>query len=133
MTTDHIRATWAKAIVQREELARSFYARLFQIAPDTQPLFKNDMDEQGIKLVDTLNFIVDHLEEPDTLLPAARDLAVRHVSYGATAAHYDAVGAALLDALQTIIGPDFDDAAKTAWAETYSGLSSYMIGEASSA
>ena len=127
---DRVRETWAQAIVHREALANSFYTLLFQRAPQTQVLFKGDMQEQGVKLIDTLNFIIDHLDDTDQLLPAARDLAIRHVSYGVDPAHYDMVGACLIEAMGTILGPDFDEAAGAAWAETYTGLVGYMLEEA---
>lgn len=128
--TDHVRETWAKAIVHREALASRFYTLLFQKSPETQPLFKNDMDAQGTKLIDTLNFIVDHLDDAEELLPAARNLAIRHVSYGVEPAHYDLVGACLIEAMASILGHDFDAESQTAWAETYGGLVGYMLPEA---
>ncbi|MEL7097199.1 MAG: globin domain-containing protein [Pseudomonadota bacterium] len=124
---NRIRDTWAKAITQREALAARFYTLLFQKAPETQVLFTGDMHAQGVKLIDTLNFIVDHLDDPDQLLPAARDLAIRHVSYGVAPEHYDVVGASLIEAMQSILGPDFDAAARQDWGSTYSGLISHML------
>ena len=124
---DRVRDTWAKVIVHREALASRFYTLLFQKAPQTQALFKNDMQAQGVKLIDTLNFIVDHLDEPDLLLPAARDLAVRHVSYGVAPEHYEIVGACLIEAMQSILGDEFDEAATADWVETYGGLVGHML------
>ncbi len=126
-THDRIRDTWAKAIVHRETLSSRFYALLFQKAPETQVLFNGDMQAQGVKLINTLNFIVDHLDEPDQLLPAARDLAIRHVSYGVAPEQYDVVGACLIEAMQSILGVEFDEAAQNDWAETYGGLVGHML------
>jgi len=128
--TDDIRRTWALAMVQQDALARRFYTQLFKDAPQTRPLFQSDLDVQGAKLVETLNFIVDHLDAPDQLLPAARDLAMRHVSYGVRPVHYDAVGAALIATLDGLLGDAFDDPARAAWADAYSGLCAHMIAEA---
>ena len=57
-----------------------FYANLFRIAPDTEVLFKSDLTSQATKLMDTLTFIVDHLDEPEALLPTARDLELQEVT-----------------------------------------------------
>ena len=124
---DRVRDTWAKAIVHREALASRFYTLLFQKAPQTQSLFKNDMQAQGVKLIDTLNFIVDHLDEPDLLLPAARDLAIRHVAYGVAPEHYAVVGVCLIEAMASILGDEFDAGATADWAATYEGLVSHML------
>ncbi|MEO0390624.1 MAG: globin domain-containing protein [Pseudomonadota bacterium] len=128
--TDLIRATWALAIPQQAALARQFYTRLFADAPDTRPLFQSDMAAQGRKLVETLNFVVDHLDDPDALLPEAGALAVRHVSYGVTAAQYEDVGAALIGTLDALLGADMTPAAQRAWQVAYAGLSQHMIAAA---
>lgn len=129
MTNDikRIRRSWAKAASDPAAMTRYFYTRLFTIAPDVEPLFQSDMDAQGEKLAETLAFVVDHIDDPDELLPAARDLAIRHVSYGATAAHYDAVGAALLDTFQDLLGNAFSPEDHAAWAGAYAGLAEHMI------
>ena len=126
-TNDRVRKTWARAIVHRETLSSRFYTLLFQKAPETKVLFKNDLQMQGAKLVSTLNFIIDHLDEPDYLLPAARDLAILHVSYDVRPEHYDLVGTCLIEALQSILGTELDDLARQAWADTYAALVSEML------
>ena len=94
-----IRRTWSLAALNKMQVTLLFSANLFRIAPDTEVLFKNDLTSQAKKLMDTLTFIVDHLDEPETLLPAARDLSIRHVDYGVTEDHYALVKSALLSVL----------------------------------
>ena len=125
-----VRGTWAIAMANREQVARMFYTLLFRSHPEVKPLFGTDIEAQGQKLVDTLNFIVDGLDAPDVLLPAARDLAIRHVGYGVLPEHYAAVGAALLETLETLLGPEFDADSRAAWEGIYGMLSSYMIEQA---
>ncbi|MEO1702310.1 MAG: globin domain-containing protein [Pseudomonadota bacterium] len=125
-----IRLTWAAASGDATRLASLFYANLFRIDETTRPLFVGDLALQGRKLADTLNFIVDHLEEEHILLPAARDLAIRHLNYGVTADQYQAVGQALLETLRQILGPTFSSDDARAWLETYAGLSKAMIAAA---
>ncbi len=110
-----------------EQAAAAFYARLFELAPEVRPLFKSDMAEQGRKLLMTLSAIVDGLDHIDTLLPVARELAIRHVRYGAKPHHYAAVGSALIDTLRDLVGPAWTAETETAWAEAYSILSGAMI------
>lgn len=125
-----VRRGWATAVAASDQTAEAFYARLFQIAPETRPLFSSDMELQGRKLVATLDFIVDHLDELDTLIPAAEDLAVRHVAYGVTADHYAFVGTALVDTLHALLGAEFDDAQASAWVRVYGILSDQMKAKA---
>lgn len=127
--TDHdrIRRTWAKAVSISEEMSTVFYGNLFRLDPTTKPLFVGDLRLQGRKLVQTLGFIVDHLDQPETLLPAAEALAVRHVDYGVVAGQYASVGAALIKTLAQMLGDDFSKEDENAWAEVYGGLSDAMI------
>lgn len=110
-----------------DAVAAAFYARLFQLAPDTRPLFRGDMVEQGRKLVLTLASVVDSLDRLDELLPVARELAIRHVGYGVLDRHYAVVGAALLDTLAVQLGDLFDTATHDAWAAAYTILADAMI------
>lgn len=110
-----------------DAVAAAFYARLFQLAPDTRALFRGDMVEQGRKLVLTLASVVDSLDRLDELLPVARELAIRHAGYGVLDRHYAVVGAALLDTLAVQLGEQFDTATHDAWAAAYTILADAMI------
>jgi nitric oxide dioxygenase len=123
--TDRIRQTWALAAAN-PTTAQVFYANLFRLDPTTKPLFVGDLEVQGRKLTQTLSFIVDHLEDMDVLVPAAQDLARRHVGYGTTEAQYASVGAALLMTLRQLLGPSFPPEAAAAWEEIYGVLSQVM-------
>jgi len=125
-----IRKGWAVAALSPEATARAFYAHLFQLDPATERLFHGDMTIQGRKLTETLSFIIDHLDDVDHILPAARDLAVRHVSYGVVPSHYETVGQALIAALQDIVGDEFSSDDTSAWVDVYTALSGAMVAAA---
>src|SRR5215470_17143477 len=69
-----------------ELAAEIFYGRLFEIAPAVRPLFRGDMKEQGRMLMAVLTAVVNGLGNLESILPAARALAKRHVGYGVKAA-----------------------------------------------
>lgn len=122
-----IRASWARVAPAAPMAARLFYGRLFRIAPETRALFHQDTKAQGRKLMATLGFVVDNLDRPDVLAPAARDLAIRHVGYSVTAAQYAPVGEALIWTLKELLGPAFGEREKAAWLGAYTTLSAMMI------
>jgi len=124
---DRIRNGWAQAIAVPEQTASAFYRHLFQNDPSTRELFKGDMEVQGRKLVNTLAFVIDHIDEPEDVLPAAVDLAQRHVAYGVTAEQYDTVGASLLAALSDLLGDGFSPEDAEAWGAFYGWLSKEMV------
>jgi hemoglobin-like flavoprotein len=122
-----VQGSFRKVVPIAPQAADLFYARLFELAPEVRPLFKGDMQEQGRKLMTMLATVVNGLNRLDVLVPAAQGLAKRHVAYGAQAAHYPVVGAALLDTLAKGLGDDFTPEVREAWATAYGTLSGVMV------
>ena len=106
--------------------AELFYGRLFEIDPATKHLFKEDMIEQGRKLMTTIEIIAKGLSVPEVILPAVKQLAERHVGYGVKDEHYASVGAALIWTLEQGLGEDFTPDVKEAWTEAYTFLADVM-------
>jgi hemoglobin-like flavoprotein len=121
-----IQQSWAEVVPITDTAAGLFYQRLFALDPEVRPLFKGDMREQGQKLMKMLGLVVNSLGRLDELVPAAQDMARRHVGYGVKPAHYDTVGAALLWTLEQGLGSKFTDEVKAAWASAYGVLSQVM-------
>ena len=122
-----VRESFAKVEPVAEEAAVLFYVRLFELDPDLRPLFKNDIREQGLKLMQMIGFAVRGLDRPEELLPAVRALGARHVAYGVEDRHYETVGAALLWMLEQALGAGFTADTKQAWTEVYELLSRTMM------
>lgn len=127
---DLVQDSFAAVIPITDQAAAEFYRRLFALAPDAQPLFRHDMAEQGRKLFLTLATVVDALDRLDTIVPVARELAIRHVAYGAKERHYAAVGSALIETLRVGLGASFDHDTETAWRAAYAILSDTMMAAA---
>ena len=125
-----VQSSFAKVTPIAETAAALFYGRLFEIAPEVKPLFRGDLAEQGRKLMMTLGVVVNGLKNLDSILPAAKTLAVRHVGYGVKAEHYAPVGEALIWTLDKGLGADFTPEIRNAWLAAYGALSGMMITEA---
>src|SRR5258708_21071708 len=93
-------------------------------------MFPADLTEQRRKLMATLSAVVAGLGNLEQILPAASALATRHVSYGAKAAHYPVVGAALLWTLEKGLGDGWTPEVAAAWTAAYGPLSRFIISEA---
>jgi hemoglobin-like flavoprotein len=129
MTPDQIQLvqnSWAQLKPSRAVAADLFYGRLFELAPDTRPLFRRDIHAQGAMLMDTLDLVVRSLSRLADVLPAAHDLARRHVGYGVQPQHYDSVGTALLWTLEQAMGTAFTPGLRQAWLAAYTLLSGAM-------
>ena len=123
---ERVRRTWALAAADPQRTAQAFYATLFRVDPSTKPLFVGDIELQGRKLAHTLAFVVDHLDHADVLVPAAQELALRHVEYEVQEAQYASVGAALIQTFQKLLGAQFSALDAAAWEKAYGLLSGVM-------
>lgn len=118
-----IQTTFNQIAPQADAAAELFYKRLFEIAPDTKPLFANtDMQDQGGKLMQTIGLVVSEIDHLDTLIPAVEALGKRHIDYGVHKEQYAIVGQALIWTLEQALGHDFTDEVRLAWIKVYSTL-----------
>lgn len=124
---DRIRASFQIVSRNGDEAGGMFYERLFEIAPETMPLFVGDMGTQSAKLMSTLGLVVSQLQNWQALRPVIEDLALRHVAYGVRREHYAVVGQALDQMLGDMLDDDYDAETRAAWLAAYSGLAETMI------
>ena len=111
---------------QAEALGRHFYATLFSTAPATRDLFPVNMEVQRSRLLRALVHVVQMVDQPDELVPFLQQLGRDHRKFGVLAEHYDAVGAALLGAVEHFAGDTFTPEVKAAWTEAYGIVASAM-------
>ena len=104
-----------------------FYNRLFEIAPQLKPMFRNPIPEQSKKLLAMINYIIVKLDKLDDILEEVAKLAKRHVNYGVKPDHYRNVGDALLWTLEKGLAENWNEEVKEAWSNCYQVLSSAMI------
>ncbi|MEM6664076.1 MAG: globin domain-containing protein [Pseudomonadota bacterium] len=122
-----LRTSWAQVAIDPSFAARLFYGRLFQQRPELRAMFGDDMELQGRKLMDTLNFVIDHLDRSERLAEPVRELGVRHQEYGVVPKDYGDVGNALLWAFQNILQGEFRSDVESAWTAAYFQISEAMI------
>jgi nitric oxide dioxygenase len=127
-----VKNSWALvAAMDMETVGALFYNRLFEIAPEVKPMFsKTPMPEQSKKLLTMLSYVIAKLDKLDDIIDEVAKLAQRHEGYGVKAAHYTAVGAALLWTLEQGLGKQWNEELKAAWVDVYTILSGAMISAA---
>ena len=109
-----------------ETAAQLFYARLFELDPALELLFKGNLTEQGRKLMQMLGLAVNSLDRMEQLLPVVQSLGARHAGYGVRDKDYDTVGQALLWTLRKGLGEAFTPDVEAAWSNVYATLASAM-------
>jgi hemoglobin-like flavoprotein len=121
-----VRTSFAQLAPIGDQVATQFYDHLFSVEPGVRRLFPDDLTRQKQSLLATLQFAVEHLDQPDELLPRVEQLGVRHVGYGVVAAHYPIVGSALLRTLEHALGSSASPDVLGAWATAYEQLAGTM-------
>jgi hemoglobin-like flavoprotein len=114
-------------VAEKEQVARLFYSRLFQLDPALRDLFKDDLTKQGQKVVTMLGTLIAGLNRPEQIVPILSALGQRHAGYGVQDSHYATVGAALLWTLERCLGPTFSADMRDAWIALYFVVSRTMI------
>jgi hemoglobin-like flavoprotein len=125
-----VQRTFGLAAVKSDEVARTFYNRLFEIDPSLRRLFKEDMTDQERKLMQTLSVAVGSLNHLEQIVPIVQELGKRHVNYGVKKEDYAKVGEALLWTLEKELGELFTPDVKEAWTEVYTLLAETATSEA---
>ena len=122
-----IRDSWARIGPDAPRLADGFYQHLVSIDEETTRLFTQpDALVLREKFITRLTLIVSALDEPELLVPLLASIGTRHQEAGMGARHYVLMGEALLSALRTVLGAEWNPALYLAWADTYTFLSSIM-------
>jgi hemoglobin-like flavoprotein len=107
-----------------------FYGRLFELDPSARRLFHNDLELQGRKVIETLDWMAESLDRFDSMSARLADLGKQHAGYGVRLDQYESVIAALLWAIAQALGPDFDAATRDSWKLALSAVSEAMKGGA---
>ena len=126
LQVQHVQESFEHVVPIAEVAADMFYQKLFQLDPSLQVLFKEDMAEQKVKLMQMLTAVVRGLHQLDRLVPVVEDLGRRHVGYGVQDEHYQTVGAALLWTLEQGLGELYTPAVAEAWTAAYTLLAGVM-------
>lgn len=113
---DIIRDTFEAAKPIADEVATKFYEILWSDYPSSKELFKEEkMDKQKKSLVHALVQIVDHLEDPDFLLPYLKKMGARHCNYDVKEEQYAWVAASFIKTLQHFFDENWNNEFEEQW------------------
>ena len=110
-----------------DEIAKSFYKHLFEIAPPTKKLFTGDMERQGTMLMTSLSLAVSGLSNMEEILPSVQALGERHFSYGVKPEYFQPSCDSFIWALENHLGDHFTPALKEAWTLAFQTLTRTML------
>ena len=124
---DLIRKSFDALWPVRRRFAEAFYSRFFELAPDAQRMFSDDMERQQLKLMDMIAAIVGALDKREIFQSIISHTGRQHARFGVERSHFAAFGDALIWSLEQQFGPAFALELKQAWITLYDAVQSEMI------
>lgn len=104
-----------------------FYGRLFELEPGLRGMFQGDISRQGLKLMEMLAAVVEHIDRLEQLNPVLREMGLRHAGYGVLPRHYELVEHALLWAIRHALDGELDAGHQAAWRSVIREVSQAML------
>jgi eukaryotic-like serine/threonine-protein kinase len=121
-----VAASLARLSSRSDALYTSVYERLFALRPELRRLFPPDLTQQRAKIGSALQLVIENLRCPEHVVTALEELGERHVAYGASPEHLEALGEALLASLEQHDSVPWDSATREAWRAAYAAIAEGM-------
>lgn len=126
MTQDDIAAvqqSWHTIEPVKRITAELFYVKLFELDPALRLFLGDDLQTSSQRFIQLMDATVRGLDRSDVLMPAIRELGIRHPRFGDSDQHHANIAAALLWTLEKGLRGDFTPQVRSAWIKTYGVLS----------
>lgn len=115
-----VQLSFTKLSAHTDEVAESFYHRLFALAPEAQERYEGiDMKAQGRKLVQTLGLTVRLLDRDEEITSELARMGWQAGHVALFDLPVQIMESALLQTLEERLGDDFGRDERIAWAEVF--------------
>jgi hemoglobin-like flavoprotein len=114
-----------------KSLADLVYAKLFEYAPETQELFKGDIEATKQKMLNMVQLLTRSMNRLHDTLNTMQELGVVHMKAGVKIEHYQPFVKALLSAMREKLGDeDFNEIVAQAWVAVLARICGIMVNAA---
>ena len=122
-----LRESFSELSPELEEASVAFYQRLFAIAPELAPLFRTDIENQGMRFMSAVGTILDRLDDPEDTDGFLLRLGEGHAALGIKPEHFLPMRAALIETFRETLGDRFTAERAAAWRKAYDLIASGML------
>jgi hemoglobin-like flavoprotein len=122
-----VRTSFARAVLQLDEVCAALCRRLLRLDPDRGALFGGDPVVQRIKVGAALAGLVGSLGQLERIRPQLQALGRERARQGIDALDYARLGEALVGALHEVLGEAFDAGTRRAWIAAYGQIARAML------
>lgn len=117
-----------KAMTPRlEDASVFFYERLFAIAPELRPMFRDEIPNQGMRFMTAVGTILERLDAPGGASDTLARLGQGHAALGVEPGHFAPMRTALLETFRETLGPGFTERHAAAWGRAYDEIAAAMV------
>lgn len=108
-SSQRLQTLYSRIDSEQHSFTSRFYARLFELDPNIQRLFKSTgMEMQGKMVIQALGIGIQSLDKPEDFKAIFESLGNRHSLYGVKPDFYPLIGEALTHACKASFGNSFD-------------------------
>lgn len=122
-----LRNSMGRLIPACEAVSAQCYRRLFEMHPEIQTLFPDDMESQQEKLVLMLASAIDMLGDRTQFHARCAELGRQHLGYGARPEHYPIVIGLILEELGRAADPPLTEEEQRCWVLLFQLIESAML------
>jgi NAD(P)H-flavin reductase/hemoglobin-like flavoprotein len=122
-----LKESWTTVEDRADDLANSFYARMFLAEPDLRELFPVSMTEQRRRMLEGLVEALGTVDDPDRFVSLMAGLGRNHRRFHVEPEHYAVAGSALLGALREYSGQHWCIEYDQAWRDAYDAMAGHML------
>ncbi|VUD64459.1 Flavohemoprotein [Thalassocella blandensis] len=129
-TIEIIKSTVPVLEVHANAITEHFYPLLFDLHPEVIPYFNQTNQGKGTQPKALANAVVAYganIDQLGNLSEAVKKIVHKHTSLGILPAHYDVVGACLIQAIKEVLGGGATEEVLNAWSLAYSQLAEILI------
>ncbi len=123
-----LQGLYERICAEKHSFAGRFYARLFELDPQVEQLFKSTgMEMQGKMVMQALGIGIRSLGKEEDFAAIFQSLGRRHALYGVKEENYPFIGQALVDTCKSSFGKDFEADTETALNDLLDKISEAML------
>jgi NAD(P)H-flavin reductase/hemoglobin-like flavoprotein len=122
-----LKESWTTVEDRADDVASSFYSRMFLADPDLRELFPVSMADQRRRLLEGLVAAISSVDDPDRFSHLMDGLGRAHRRFHVAPEHYAIAGTALLAALREHSGEHWCIEYDQAWRDAYDAMAAGML------
>ena len=122
-----IRDSYQRLVPEIDRVSQEFYKDLFGREPEIKALFREDLEEQGMRFMAAIGLIVENLDDPERLNQKVDLLSEGHAAFRIKPAAYRSMEEALIDTFAHALGEKFTNPVELAWRSAFRQVCDAMI------